>query len=108
MDELRKGINLRAYANTKPIDAYKQEGFDMFENMIAAIQTDTVRRIFTVRIRQNEEVKRERVARESGDNVGGDDSVKKEPRKVKKVGRNDPCPCGSGLKYKKCCGRNEK
>jgi preprotein translocase subunit SecA len=108
MDELRKGISLRAYANTKPIDAYKQEGFDMFEEMVAAIQTDTVRRIFTVHVRQNEEVRRERVAHESGEGAGGDDSVKKEPRKVKKVGRNDPCPCGSGLKYKKCCGRNVK
>ena len=108
MDELRKGINLRAYAQEKPTDAYKREGYEMFSEMIAAIQSETLRRMYLVRVRKDEEIKRERVAKESGENAGGDDSLKKQPRKVKKVGRNDPCPCGSGLKYKKCCGRNEK
>ena len=106
MDELRKGINLRAYAQEKPTDAYKREGYEMFNEMIAAIQSETLRRMYLVRVKKNEELKRERVAKESGENVGGDDTLKKQPRKVKKVGRNDPCPCGSGLKYKKCCGRN--
>ena len=106
MDELRRGINLRAYAQEKPTDAYKREGYEMFSEMISAIQSETLRRIYLVRVRKDEEIKRERVAKESGENVGGDDSLKKQPRKVKKVGRNDPCPCGSGLKYKKCCGRN--
>ena len=108
MDELRRGINLRAYANEKPTDAYKREGYEMFSDMISAIQSETLRRMYLVRVKKDEEIKRERVAKESGENVGGDDSLKKQPRKVKKVGRNDPCPCGSGLKYKKCCGRNEK
>ena len=108
MDELRRGINLRAYAQEKPTDAYKREGYEMFSEMIAAIQSETLRRMYLVRVKKDEEIKRERVARESGENAGGDDSLKKKPRTVKKVGRNDPCPCGSGLKYKKCCGRNEK
>ena len=108
MDELRKGINLRAYAQEKPTDAYKREGFEMFSEMITAIQSETLRRMYLVRVKKDEEIKRERVAKESDQNAGGDDSLKKQPRKVKKVGRNDPCPCGSGLKYKKCCGRNEK
>ncbi len=106
MDELRRGINLRAYAQEKPTDAYKREGFEMFSEMIAAIQSETMRRMYLVRIKKDEEIKRERVAKESGQNAGGDDSLKKQPRKVTKVGRNDPCPCGSGLKYKKCHGRN--
>ena len=106
MDELRRGINLRAYANEKPTDAYKREGYEMFNDMITSIQDETLRRMYLVRVKKDEEIKRERVAQESGQNVGGDDSVKPQPRKVKKVGRNDPCPCGSGLKYKKCCGRN--
>ena len=106
MDELRKGINLRAYAQEKPTDAYKREGYEMFSEMIDAIQSETLRRMYLVRVKKDEEIKRERVAKESGENVGGDDSLKKKPRTVKKVGRNDPCPCGSGLKYKKCCGRN--
>ena len=108
MDELRRGISLRAYANEKPTDAYKREGYEMFSDMISAIQSETLRRMYLIRVKKDEEIKRERVAKESGENAGGDDSIKKQPRKVKKVGRNDPCPCGSGLKYKKCCGRNEK
>ena len=108
MDELRRGISLRAYANEKPTDAYKREGYEMFNDMISAIQSETLRRMYLVHLKKNEEIKRERVARESDLKAGGDDSVVRQPRKVKKVGRNDPCPCGSGLKYKKCCGRNEK
>lgn len=103
MDDLKQGIRLRAYANTDPVIAYKQESLTMFEEMISAIQKETVRRMFSVRIKTNEEVKRERVAKDMTENVGGDDTApKKQPRKVNKIGRNDPCPCGSGKKFKNC------
>ena len=106
MQDLRQGIRLRAYAQTNPVDAYKKESLEMFEEMIAAIQDETVRRLYSVRLKKNEEVKRERVANATSESVGGDGTVKKQPRKVKKIGRNEPCPCGSGKKYKNCCGRN--
>ena len=106
MSDLRQGIRLRAYANTDPVIAYKQESLTMFEEMVSAIQTETVRRMFSVRLKKDEEVKRERVANATSESVGGDGTVKKQPRKVKKIGRNEPCPCGSGKKYKNCCGRN--
>ena len=106
MSDLRQGVRLRAYAQTDPIIAYKKESLEMFEEMIAAIQDETVRRLYSVRLKKNEEVKRERVANATSESVGGDGTVKKQPRKVKKIGRNEPCPCGSGKKYKNCCGRN--
>ena len=103
MDDLKQGIRLRAYANTDPVIAYKQESLTMFEEMVSAIQTETVRRMFSVRLKKDEEVKRERVAKGMVENVGGDGAApKKQPVKVNKIGRNDPCPCGSGLKWKKC------
>ena len=103
MQELKKGIVLRAYAQTNPVDAYKKEGFEMFEGMIQAIQEETIRRILTARIQTNE-VKRERVAKVTGTSGGSDETLKKAPvRKSVKIGPNDPCPCGSGKKYKKCC-----
>ena len=103
MTELRQGIGLRAYAQNDPVVAYKEEGYEMFENMVAAIQEETLRRLFLVRLRQNEEVRRERVAKVTGESGSGDGTVRKQPvRKVVKIGRNDPCPCGSGLKWKKC------
>ena len=102
MDDLRQGIRLRAYAQTNPVDAYKKESLEMFEEMISAIQEETVRRLYSVRIQRNEEIKRERVAKGMTENVGGDGTVKKQPKKVVKIGRNDLCPCGSGLKWKKC------
>ena len=105
MQELRQGIRLRAYAQVNPIDAYKKESLEMFEEMISAIQDETVRRIFSARIKSEAEVKRERVADGIVATTAGDGSVKKQPRKVQKIGRNDPCPCGSGKKYKQCCGR---
>ncbi len=106
MQDLRQGIRLQAYAQSNPVDAYKRESLHMFEEMVAAIQEETVRRLYSMRLRTNQEVKRERVA--SGITEGrGDGTVKKQPRRVQKVGRNDPCPCGSGKKYKKCCGREE-
>ena len=106
MSDLRQGIRLRAYAQTDPIIAYKKESLEMFEEMIAAIQDETVRRLYSVRLQKNEEVKRQRVANATSESVGGDGTVKKQPRKVKKIGRNEPCPCGSGKKYQNCCGRN--
>ena len=103
MDDLKQGIRLRAYANTDPVIAYKQESLTMFEEMVSAIQTETVRRMFSVRLKKDEEVKRERVAKGMVENVGGDGTApKKQPVKVNKIGRNDPCPCASGLKWKKC------
>ncbi len=103
MDDLKQGIRLRAYANTDPVIAYKQESLTMFEEMVSAIQSETVRRMFSVRLKKDEEVKRERVAKGMVENVGGDGTApKKQPVKVNKIGRNDPCPCGSGLKWKKC------
>jgi len=103
MTELRQGIGLRAYAQNDPVVAYKEEGYEMFENMVAAIQEETLRRLFLVRLRKNEEVKRERVAKVTGESGAGDGTVRRQPvRKVVKIGRNDPCPCGSGLKWKKC------
>ena len=106
MADLRQGIRLRAYAQTDPVIAYKKESLDMFEEMISAIQSETVRRLYSVRIKKDEEIKRERVAKATGESIGGDGTVKKQPRRVQKIGRNDPCPCGSGKKYKNCCGRN--
>ena len=114
MTDLRQGIGLRGYGNTKPIDAYKNEGFEMFEAMIRGIREETVRRLFVVRIRKEEKLERKSVSKNAAANVGGDAPQKKQPvKKIKKPGRNDPCPCGklrpNGLpmKYKDCCGRNE-
>ena len=103
MNDLKQGIGLRAYAQTDPVVAYKKEGYEMFEQMVAAIQEETLRRLFLVRLRKNEEVKRERVAKITGESGASDGTVRKQPqRKAIKIGRNDPCPCGSGLKWKKC------
>ena len=104
MQELRQAIRLQAYAQNDPVKAYQKESMHMFEEMVAAIQEETVRRLYSVRLKSNQEIKRERVA--TGITEGrGDGTVKKQPRRVQKVGRNDPCPCGSGKKYKQCCGR---
>ncbi len=110
MTELRNGIGLRAYGQHDPVIEYKREGFDMFDAMIDAIREDTVRMIFLAQIRRQEEPKREQVAHETSAQGTDDGSeVKPTPHRAEaKVGRNDPCPCGSGLKYKKCCGKNEE
>ncbi|WP_297311867.1 preprotein translocase subunit SecA [uncultured Oscillibacter sp.] len=103
MDDLKQGIRLQSYGNNNPVDVYKRESLEMFEEMIAAIQDETVRRLYSVRLKKDEEVKRERVAKGMVENVGGDGTKpKKQPTRVVKIGRNDPCPCGSGLKWKKC------
>ncbi|QGU94158.1 preprotein translocase subunit SecA [Clostridium bovifaecis] len=105
MDHLRQGMGLRAYRQQDPVQAYQFEGSEMFEEMISSIKVDTVKYLFHVQIEKAPE--RERVAKETSTNMSGDDSLKKEPvkRKEDKVGRNDPCPCGSGKKYKNCCGK---
>ena len=104
MDDLKQGIRLQAYGNNDPVDMYKRESLGMFEEMVSAIQDETVRRLYSVRLKKDEEVKRERVAKGMVENVGGDGTApKKQPvKKAVKIGRNDPCPCGSGLKWKKC------
>ena len=114
MAELKRGIGLRGYGNVKPIDAYKREGYDMFEAMINGIREETVRRIFTVRVRKEQTLERKAVAKNMAANVGGEAPKKKPIKKAPKPGRNDPCPCGKmkadgsrRLKYKECCGRND-
>ena len=110
MDDLKQGIGLRAYGQHDPVVAYKEEGFQMFDAMIRAIREETIRRMFLVQIRTNQEVKREKVAKETGTAAATNSMVKKQPVRTaaKKVGPNDPCPCGSGKKYKKCCMQKEK
>ena len=110
MDDLKQGIGLRAYGQHDPVIAYKEEGFAMFEAMIQAIREETIRRMFLVQLRTNQEVKREKVAKETGTAAATKTAVKKQPVRnaAKKVGPNDPCPCGSGKKYKKCCMQKDK
>ncbi len=109
MDDLKQGIGLRAYGQHDPVIAYKEEGFEMFEAMITAIREETIRRLFLIQVRPLQEVKRQKVAKETGAIGTADAQVKKQPVRVsKKVGPNDPCPCGSGKKYKKCCMHNDK
>ena len=109
MDELRKGIHLRAYAQKDPVVMYRLEGFEMFDQMIASIREDTARLMLTVQLRTKEEPKREQVAKPTATSSDGTDE-KRPVRKTaaQKVGRNDPCPCGSGKKYKKCCGAKDE
>ena len=109
MDDLKQGIGLRAYGQHDPVVAYKEEGFQMFEAMVTAIREETVRRLFLVQLRPAQDLKRQKVAKETGTSAP-DKSVKQQPvrNKDKKVGPNDPCPCGSGKKYKKCCMQKDK
>ena len=102
MDDLTQGIRLRAYGQTEPVIAYKREGFVMFDGMINAIREETVRRLYTFRLRTNQEMKRRQVAKITGTG-GSDKTVKQQPVRKRKIGANDPCPCGSGKKYKNCC-----
>ena len=105
MTELRDGIGLRAYGQKNPIVEYKREGYDMFEEMVHLIQEDTLRRLyFTVLARP---VERKQVATPTAATHGNEGPAKPVKKKEVKVGPNDPCPCGSGKKYKKCCGRGE-
>ncbi|GAB6179391.1 preprotein translocase subunit SecA [Desulfotomaculum defluvii] len=102
MDQLREGIGLRAYGNKNPVIEYKFEAFDMFNNMIANIQDDVVRYVFRVNVATPQERTQRQVVENRYDEEGGNQPVRKESQ----VGRNDDCPCGSGKKYKKCCGKN--
>ena len=105
MDELKKGIYLRSYAQKDPVVEYRLEGFDMFDQMVASIREQTVKAMFVVRVRTGNEPKREQVAKPS--EPAGDGTLRRMPKKSPKPGRNDPCPCGSGKKYKKCCGAGQ-
>ena len=105
MDQLRRGIGLRAYGQTDPVVAYRNVGSEMFDSMTEDIREDTARQILTVMIKSSEETKREQTAKITGTSGATDGSDKKQPvRKKEKVRPNDPCPCGSGKKYKNCCG----
>ena len=110
MDDLKQGITLRAYGQHDPVVAYKEEGYEMFQAMITAIREETIRRMFLVQLRPAQEVKRQKVAKETGTAAAAKSEVKREPvrNKDKKIGPNDPCPCGSGKKYKKCCMQKDK
>ena len=103
MDDLKQGIRLRAYGQNDPVVAYKREGFAMFDGMINAIREETVRRLYLVRLRTDEELRRKKVATITSAGGASDKTVKKQPVKKVKIGANDPCPCGSGKKYKQCC-----
>jgi preprotein translocase subunit SecA len=117
MQELRQGIGLRAYAQQNPVDAYKREGFEMFDAMINGLKEEVVRRVFTTQVRKDQETKsleRKSVAQNvvAGMQTGGARPKRQPIRVEKKVGRNEPCPCGriredgKPIKYKSCCGRD--
>jgi preprotein translocase subunit SecA len=108
MDQLRYGVGMRAYGQRDPVVEYKFEGFSMFEEMIRSIQQDSVKMLLRMRInREQGTPKRERVAEPIAASHGGSGPQKPTARSSTKVGRNDPCPCGSGKKYKKCCGADQ-
>jgi preprotein translocase subunit SecA len=104
MEDLKQGIYLRGYGQHDPVIEYRMEGFDMFDQMVDAIREDTVKMLLTVKVKAGAAPEREQVAKPDM-GVGGDGSSPASPVKKKKIGRNDPCPCGSGKKYKNCCGR---
>ena len=97
------GIGLRGYAQRDPVVEYRIEGFNMFDAMVESIQEDTTRMLLTLELRREQPIQREQVAKPTSESGASDGSIQKQPvRKVVKIGRNDPCPCGSGLKWKKC------
>ena len=109
MDELKRGMGLRGYAQKNPVVEYRYEGFEMFDAMVDSIREDTIRTLLTIQIRSDEEPKREQVAQVDAPNAGaGDGSFRQQAVSKKKVGPNDPCPCGSGKKYKNCCAMKRK
>ena len=106
MDQLKRGIGLQGYAQHDPVVAYRQQGFDMFEEMTDSIRENTVQMLLTAEIRTEEDLKRRQTVTVTSTSGSSDGSEKNQPvKKGKKIGRNDPCPCGSGKKYKNCCGR---
>jgi preprotein translocase subunit SecA len=107
MEELKRGIGLRSYGQKNPVIEYRYEGFEMFDAMVESIREDTVRALLTIRLQRNEPPKREQVAEIDAPNAGAGDGSFTEQAKSNNVGDNDPCPCGSGKKYKKCCKLKE-
>ena len=108
MDELQRGIYLRSYGQQDPVVAFRMESFDYFDEMNAQIREGTATMLLTFRLKSEEDIKREQTAKITGASGASDGSEKKQPvKKGKKVGRNEPCPCGSGKKYKQCCGKDE-
>ncbi|MDE6848171.1 MAG: SEC-C domain-containing protein, partial [Ruminococcus sp.] len=103
MEELKKGIGLRSYGQKNPVIEYRYEGFEMFDAMVESIREDTIRMLLTVKLQKNTPPQREQVAKPDAPNAGSGDGSFSESAKSNKVGDNDPCPCGSGKKYKKCC-----
>ncbi|MBO5476490.1 MAG: preprotein translocase subunit SecA [Clostridia bacterium] len=108
---LKEGIGLRAYAQTNPLEAYKMESYNMFEDLVRSIREESVKAVFSLKPKKKEEVVNVKVQNQVTNmytNAGGEDTPKRKPvvKKEQKVGRNDPCPCGSGKKYKNCCGKN--
>ena len=103
MSHLREGIHLRGYAQEDPLRAYTMEGYDMFDEMLQKIDRDVTTFLLRAEIRQN--IERKEVVKKKITNDGGKETAKKAPKRVKKIGRNEPCPCGSGKKYKNCCGK---
>ncbi|MGI5960120.1 MAG: preprotein translocase subunit SecA [Massiliimalia sp.] len=111
MDELKKGIYLRSYGQKNPVVEYKMEGFEMFDEMVAAIREDTIKMLMTFKIEINDQIRREQVARPTAAHHGDEEVEKRKVRQPihrPKIGRNDQCPCGSGKKYKNCCGASEE
>ena len=110
MDDLKQGISLRAYGQHDPVIAYKEEGYEMFQAMVTAIREETIRRLFLVQLKPTQEIRRQKVAKETSATGSPDKTVKQQPVRTAaaKVGPNDPCPCGSGKKYKKCCMQKDK
>ena len=106
MDELKEYVGLNSYAQRDPVAIYRIQGADLFDQMVDDIKEDTVRQILSV-VPKPQATERVQVAKPTSEGFGGGKSVVRKPVVVKKVGRNDPCPCGSGKKYKKCCGQNE-
>ena len=107
MDELKRGIGLRSFGQRNPVIEYRFEGFPMFDAMVESIREDTVRMLLTVKLQKNAMPEREQVQKPDAPNAGSGDGSFTEQARAKKVGDNDPCPCGSGKKYKKCCGMNK-
>lgn len=107
MDELKRGIGLRAFGQKNPVIEYRYEGFEMFDAMVEFIREDTIRMLLTVKLQKNAMPQREQVQKPNAPNAGAGDGSFAEEAHAKKIGDNDPCPCGSGKKYKKCCGMNK-
>ena len=107
MDHLKEGIGLRGYGQRDPLVEYKKEAFDMFANIRSRISTEVMSRLFKIQVQKKETVRREPIMRTNLNyNRGEGSSAVQTVRRSKKVGRNEPCPCGSGKKFKKCCGVN--